>query len=383
MVKAYILLLVLSLFISITLLEGLLILGLIALILSFFKEKKIYGGKLFVPILLFALPTLLSTFLFHFRKFIKAVEEGVFQLVYFTKIEKKDADFLTKTIPYLFLIGFFLLLPFEIYSLLKYKEPRPIWGGVFETGFFYTLFGITFLLFFIKERRYLFLFGFSFSLLIVILSYKRSMILAFIVMFFIVLFLLYRSKHLSRGVFLTFLSVFLVIGAGGYLYLSKIDHRFKTFNEVLLGKKKLNEETLNVILSGRYTLFKEGMEVIKEDIKEKRILQILIGHGVRAKEYLTPRSPIVQPRYESFFLFSEFIERGIVGIIGIILIYIIYFKELLTFRIKENSDFFRLILLIPLGIHLIQTIFTYFWDAMLPVFFILFKVYESSKGRQS
>lgn len=386
MVRYYVLFLVLSLYLSITLLEGLVILGILYALWNWFKSKKLQGGKLSIPIFLYAFPTLLSTLLYYTKRFDKAIEEGLFQFIYFLNLSKDEIRFLLSQIPKIFLFGFFLLLPFELYSYHKFGETKPIWGGTFETGFFYTLSGLTFFLVsFFQERKLkiLFLLGAFASFFVVIFSHRRSMILAYVVLFILILYVLYRSKIIRKAVFLGILVLFLSVGVLGYAYLSKTDYRFKTFNEVILGYRELNEQTLNVISSERYTLFKEGLEVLKEDIKNKRYLPLLIGHGVRAKEYLTPKSPIVQPRYESFFVFSEFIERGVVGLIGILLIYAIYFKELFSFRIREKLDAYRLVIILPLGIHLIQAIFTYFWDAMFPVFLLLFKIYEVSKEHKS
>ncbi len=386
MVRLYILLLVLSLYISITLLEGLLILGLIYIVWKAIREKSVRWGKLGIPILLYALPTLLSTLIYYTERFNKAIEEGFFQFAYLINVSREEISKLLRDISLIFTFGFFFLIPFELYSFSKYGEPKPVWGGTFETGFFYTLSGLTFLILSFRVEGFLKFFYylcFLISFLIVILSHRRSMILAFVMLFLLVLFILYRNKIVKRTTFLTFIILFIGFGIGGYVYLSKTDIRFKTLNSVILGKEKLDETTINRISSGRYTLFKEGLHVLEKDISQGKLLPLIIGHGVRAKEYLTPNSPIHQPRYESFFLFSEFIERGLVGVIGIILIYVIYLRELLFFRIEGEEDLYRLVLLIPLGIHLLQTLFTYFWDAMLPVFLILFKIYELSKEQKS
>ena len=207
------------------------------------------------------------------------------------------------------------------------------------------------------------------------------MILALLIIFLIVLFVFHRNRLIKLSILIPVFASILVVSLGGYFYLSKTDQRFKTLNQILLGKRKLDDRTMNIISSGRWAIFKEAIEVIERDIKEKNILHILIGHGTRAKEYLHPESPIKQPRYESFFIITEFIERGLTGVIGILIIYTHYFSTILSFRLKREIDYYRLILIIPLGIHLVQTLFTYFWDAMLPMFMILFKISESSEER--
>ena len=384
--RYYVFLLILSLYLSITLLEGLIILGIFYLVRDYFKNRKLQDGKLSLPIILYTFSTLASTLLYYTKRFNKAFEEAVFQLIYFLEVSSEDSKKLLREIPWLFILGFLILLPVEVFFFLKYGHFKPLWGGDFENGFLFTLFGLNFFILSFHKRgilKILCLLGVVISFPIVILSHKRSMILAFFAMFLLILLVLYRSNYLRKNLFWGILVVFFLAGTAGYIYLSKTDYRFKIFNELLLRKRSLDEETLNRILSGRYTLFKEGIEVLKKDIAEGNFLPLLIGHGVRAKEYLTPHSPIPQPRYESFFIFSEFIERGLIGIAGILMIYFIYFKEVLSFRIKEELDAYRLIALLPLGIHLIQSIFTYFWDAMLPVFFLLFKIYEVSKERKS
>jgi len=338
-------------------------------------------GSLRSGISLYTFSTLLSTAIYHKQKFIKALEEGLFQFIYFLRIEKKIAERFLRIYPKI-LFGFSILLaPIVIYNNFKHGETKAIWGGSFEVGFFFALFAITsFLLFLEQGKRSKFFFIYLVSFLIFIgiifLSNRRSMILAFLFMFYIILFLLFKSSKLSKRIFIGFNLIMLASFLSGYAYLSSKDIRFKTLNDVILGKKELNFQTLNTISSRRLELFFSGLEVIKEDIRERKLINLIIGHGVRSGKYLPHKYNFKTERYESIFIVSEFIEKGLIGLVGILMIYLSFFKKVILFRVKRDTDIYKIILVVPLGLHLFQTIFTYFWDALLPIYLLLFKIFE-------
>ncbi|MEJ7555742.1 MAG: hypothetical protein WKI51_01685, partial [Aquificaceae bacterium] len=80
--------------------------------------------------------------------------------------------------------------------------------------------------------------------------------------------------------------------------------------------------------------------------------------------------------YESIFLLSELIEKGLLGLFAVLWVYYAYFRFLLGFRIEDNVDYLLMPLLLALGSHLVGTVFTFFWDAMLPLYLVLFMVVE-------
>lgn len=366
-------------FVSISLFEGIVILLLLISLYDLLKHKT-FTGILKKGISLYTFSTLFSTILYYPKRFTKAVEEGLFQFIYFLKVEKETAEKFSQIYPKILLSFSILLVPIVLYNYFKYGDTKPIWGGSFEVGFFYALFTIISFLLFLKERgkkiSYIYLALFLLFIGIIFLTSRRSMILAFLIIFYIVLFLLFKSNKLSKKMFISFNIIVFLSFLSGYAYLSSKDARFKTFNDIILGKKELNLQTLNRISSARLTLLLDGLEVIKEDIRERRFINLLIGHGIRAGEYLPHKYGFKAGRYESIFIVSEFIERGLIGLIGILMIYFSYFKKIILFRLRENQDFYKLILVIPLGLHLIQAVFTYFWDALLPMYLLLFKISE-------
>ncbi|GAB6066524.1 O-antigen ligase family protein [Aquifex pyrophilus] len=370
--------LTLSAFVSISIFEGFVILTLLLALYNLIFKRN-FTGSLRIGVSLYTFSTLLSTALYYPPRFLKSVEEGLFQFLYFLKIDKENANKFSRLFPYLMIIIGLVLLPVVLYNFYERKDPKPLWGGSFETGFFFTLFSLTSLTLFIQKRRFSFFLLFLLFIGIVFLSHRRSMILALLVMFYITLIILLRSKIISKKVFIAFNVVFLFSFIGGYTYLSMTDHRFRLLNEIFLGKRKPDYNTLNAISSARLGILRDGIEIIKEDIKEKRVLNLLIGHGVRAGEYMKHKYGAKVHRYESIFVVSEFIERGFLGVLGILLIYFNYFRYMLSFRIRREEDYYTLILAIPLGIHLVQTIFTFFWDALLPLYLVLFRVSEVSR----
>jgi len=148
---------------------------------------------------------------------------------------------------------------------------------------------------------------------------------------------------------------------------------------MVLGQKPINDETLNHISSYRWEIAKAGVQVVKKDIQERNWLALAIGHGINSGYYLEPKSP-VGGVYESIFLLSELIEKGILGLFAVLWVYYAYFRFLLSFRIRESMDYLLMPLLLALGSHLVGAVFTFFWDAMLPLYLVLFMVVEKFRS---
>ncbi|RUM58690.1 MAG: hypothetical protein DSY60_01325 [Persephonella sp.] len=104
---------------------------------------------------------------------------------------------------------------------------------------------------------------------------------------------------------------------------------------------------------------------------------MLIGHGINSGSYLPHHySPKGYGKYESIFLLSEFIEIGLIGVLAELLLIFIAFKEFLQIKITRYRDIYVVSLFIPLLIHLVGITFTFFWDALLPLYFLLYKIGE-------
>jgi len=380
-VPSYTTLLVVAAFFSISVYEGLVILGLLAL----FIKRDFEKGLLAIPVVGFITSTTVSTALYFPKMFLKSLGEGLFQAVYFFKVNAEEARTALAKMPYLLVFLGLLGLPFLVNNAAS-GSYKVFWGGVFEAAQFYTIFSFAAFLIAVKELKskgtlsadavfYLLLFGIFLS--VVILSQRRSYLLAVPVTLVCLLILLKRNGLVSSRFIAGVMAAFLIGGAGAYYYLSVKDVRFKTLNEVLLGQRKLDERTMNVISSIRYNLLVDGLNIIRKDVEEGRLLHILIGHGIRAGLYLPhEKSPKNWERYESILFVSELVERGIVGVLSITLIGFLSLKKFLSVRVEDESEIVYLVAFIPLMMHFVASIFTFFWDALLPLYLLLFKLGE-------
>jgi hypothetical protein len=123
----------------------------------------------------------------------------------------------------------------------------------------------------------------------------------------------------------------------------------------------------------------DGIDIISKDFREGRWERLILGNGIRSGLYLPQkRSPKSWERYESIILVSEFIERGIVGLLAILSIYLIAFKKFLGLKLRKDIEVLYLVGFLPLLIHLIGSLFTFFWDALLPLYLVLYKIGELS-----
>ncbi|WP_457636410.1 O-antigen ligase family protein [Persephonella sp.] len=379
--QTYLFLLVLSAFISISVFEIFVAVGLLWAFYEFLKNRRTEGVLKF-PVLAFGSVSVLSTVLYAPKMITKSIEEGIFQFLYFLKV-KADRDFVFRLIIFFIIIGI-LLLPVVFYKYYRFSQPTPVWGSTFETGQFYGMFAVmsAFLSFYFyskKDKKFI-LFAFLTLLffVVLVLTHRRSPLLGFMVAGYLSFVVLYLNGYMKKVLFWganIFLSVLIV---GSYFYLSKTDVRFQVLNDIVLGKKELNFNTLNTISNSRIRIGIDAVNIIKNDIKQGNWLNLLIGHGVRSGYYLPHEySPKNWYKYESVFILSEFVEKGIVGLMAVIGIFFLAFKRFVTVKIKEPSDIVALGLFVPLLIHLIGSVFTFFWDALLPVYLLLFKIGEN------
>jgi len=378
--QIYIFLLVLSAFISISVFEIFVVIGVLWFFYDFFRTKKM-EGILKLPLLIFGGVSVISTVIYAKKMIAKSIEEGIFQFLYFLKT-KVDKDFVYKLTIFFILIGI-LLLPVVLYKYYRFFQPIPVWGSTFETGQFYGMFAVmsAFLGFYFHskndKRSVIFAFLSLLFFVILVLTHRRSPILGFMVVGYLSFIVLYLNGYMKKFLFwsVNLLLSFLIIG--GYFYLSKTDVRFQILNDIILGKKELNFQNLNRISNARVGIGIDAVNIIKNDIKRGNWLNLLIGHGVRSGYYLPHEySPKNWYKYESIFIISEFVEKGILGLTAILLIFFLSFKRFITTKIKEPFDIVALGLYVPLLIHLVGSVFTFFWDALLPLYLLLFKIGE-------
>lgn len=325
---------------------------------------------------------------------LKGIEEGLFQLVYFLKISKKSTENLGRNLAYLSTFAGLLLLPIVFYNALDMGKPKILWGGKYETGNFYSIFALSSIILLIlekKEKRYtralMLLFLTIIYLSVSVYAAKRAPILGFAISITLLIIVIYRSKWIGRSELLAFGLVISLFFGLGYIYLSQKDPRFQMLNKIVTGDKQLSRETLSTLLTGRNLFFLDALKIIQNDIKECNTHYLLIGHGVRSGEILPHwNTPPGFQRYESIFILSEFIEKGIIGTVGEIILIVIAFRRFISTKIDTRNDLFSLFLYIPLIHHIGSSLFTFFWDAVLPVYLLLFKtgeVYFLEKDRSS
>ena len=366
--------LVVSSFLSLTAFE---ILCGISLIRVFWKAKMLLSrGLPELGLVVYGFSTLAGTFAFNPQASAKALEQALLPLTGILGKEVNPSQDVFKGINLtIFVLGNVSLLV----ALIRYftqGEFKPIWGGPFEAGFLSSLLALSCFVYAViyKEKKKLliafFAAGTAYAFLTLIIS-KRSPLLALILCLGLLVVVL-RSFINLRLVFVGSAALLLAVGVG-FMYMKDRDERFQRLYEVITLKSSPDRDTMNRILSNRVYLFERGLEVVKEDWKESRVLNLLVGHGVRPGFGLNlKRGDHREGSYESFVFFSEFIERGLIGLLGILVIYVSFFKTLFGLRLQKREQLVAIPSLFLLGLHLTASLFTYFWDALLPLHLLTF-----------
>ena len=342
-------------------------------------KLRVYGS-LFPPLLIHAFAVLLSTLLYFPSQIGKAVERGLFLLLYPLGGMWKVSHHTLYRLNLLLVWAGLLLLPVVFYRFYKTGQPAMLWGGWFEVGAFYTLFALSAVSLLLFSRRWFYILPLLTFTITVFFTMRRSAMLGFAFALLALLYLLRRRLSFKFRMSLLFLVV-LAFTVSTYLLVHK-DPRYATFWQVLTGRQALTEEALNTISSLRWQIAKAGIEVLSKDVKEGHILPLLIGHGINSGLYLEPKSP-TGGVYESVFILSELIEKGLVGLVAVLWVFIAYFRFLLRFKVENQKDYLLLPFLLMLGVHLVGSVFTFFWDAMLPLYLVYFRLAEAFSSSQA
>ncbi|MCX7738956.1 MAG: hypothetical protein N2Z80_06045 [Hydrogenothermaceae bacterium] len=371
--------LIVSAFVSISVFESLT--SILLLYTVYFSVKKSINirGKLLGGLSLYSLPTLISTSLY--GSVGKAVEQSVFPFLYLLKDRVKlGLDSFKKVNLILIGIGW-ILAPVALYKYQFLGEYGMLWGGPFEIGMWFSLFSIASLSMFILSSKYketvkMIFYGSSFTVFTIfaLLSARRNSILGFFVTLVIMMFI-YR-RLIPKKILTVIFSVVLVSGLIFSLYLVKRDVRFEVLYKVARGEVSLNDETANLIASGRWQLLNEGLEVIKKDIQNLNLFNLFVGHGVGCGNRLKPKS-FNGSDYESTIFISEFIVRGIFGLLGIFLMMFSYYRFIFSLKFSLVEDLLLAPSLLMLSCIFIGSIFSVFWDALLPLYLLMFGVSEN------
>ncbi len=374
-------LLILSAVVSISVFEALIILSLLYHAYKSIRERNLKLGNLGLPLLLYAVPTVLSTTLYTFKDIGKAIERGVFPLIYiFWKGTGIKGELFYRANILMVLCGAFLV-PVVFYRFYKEGVPSPLWGGPFEVGNLYALFSLSSLSLYLRTRRHIYILLFVLFIGMVFFSMRRSSMIGLVVSLLFALWLL--RGMLSRKFILSVLGVVAICGGVATAVLVQKDYRFKALYEVITGKRALDDATLQEVSTYRWGLFKQGLSVVKKDLKELNLVPILMGHGYEPGRRLEPKPTIngyEGTQYESIFILTEYIERGLIGLLGIIWLVVSYYRSLIRHRLKDLTS---LSFLLALSIQLSGAVFTGFWDAMLPLFLVMYRLgyeYERSSA---
>jgi hypothetical protein len=370
-------LLVFSAFVSISAFQIVVVIALCLTLYGHIAERKRPSGILLFPFSLYAFPTFISTALFNPSYFIKCLDQALFPFLYCMKDDINPDDGLLLRINRLLVwIGIFLI-PVIAYKFLVLHRISLISGGPFEMGLFFTLFGIASLAlyFFSGKKLYILLFAIFSS--VVFFSTKRAPVTGFVIS--VIIFALLGRRFMNRRLIAAFAVGFILTFCITFAVLVKKDIRFQALSKVLFDGASLSDAHLETISSLRWGNFKGGLTVIRNDLLNLEIVHILIGHGIHPGANLNPKP--FGTNYESVFIISEYIERGLLGLVGMLIIYSRYIKFLLGFGVNRKEDFLRLPLLIVPAALMTGAIFTFFWDARLPLYFLLFGLIEKLEAR--
>ncbi len=365
----------LTFFISITVFEAFVIISLLILSYDIFtKKSKLSFGKLGFFLTIFVLSSLVSSFLFYPKVYNHIIEENVFLLTYFLK-DYLDKDSIKSFSYNISKAWFFIGLALSavgLYNLFTKKYEMLFFGGSFDSGFIFTVFFASSLSLFFYSKKPFYLIGSFLFFIMVILSTKRSDILGLFGVILVFLIVLVNSKLLDKKkVLITFLALFVISIFPSYVVFHK-DKRFLDIAYLLEGKDI--HRALERVSSERLRYLNIGLSIIERDIKEKNVLPLLIGHGIRSGVILTNKVHL--ERFESIFLVSEFIERGAIGVLMELIMYFIILKALLKTIIKKKEDIFVFNNANIFTAQILGSIFTFFWSAYLPLLFLMFGIFE-------
>jgi hypothetical protein len=366
-------LLTFSAFISISVFQALIVLALCLTLYSLFAESKRPSGILLFPFSLYAVPTFLSTALFNPSYLVKSLDQALFSFLYcFKEYINPNNNVLLKINRMLVWVGI-ILIPVIAYRFIVQHRISVLSGGPFEMGLFFTLFSLASLSLYFFSRKILYLFLFPIFSSIVFFSTKRAPVIGFAVA--LILFILMVRRFMSRGFVFVIAAGFILASVIAVTILIQKDMRFQALSRVLTGEAGIDDEYADKIVSFRWGNFKAGITIVKNDLANRNITHILLGHGIHPGMQLNPQ-PVFGTNYESLSIISEFIERGLVGLAGMLFVYLRYATFLFRFRVTRTEDFLKLPLLLVPSAHMAGTIFTFFWDARLPLYYLFFGLIE-------
>lgn len=380
----FLIILLSSAFISISLFELLIILFLLWEFYLIFKRKIKINGIFTIPLFLIMIPSIASTIIYGKLKDLAGVlNQNFFFVSYFAKNAFNPSYELFRKLNLVIVFFSFLEIFVVIFNFIFKHTYKPIWGGTFEIGIIFSLGSISaFVLFLLekdKKKKFVFLSLALFFAFLVFWTGKRNPILGLISIYLITFIKLYKLFNINKKIIFYILILFIVIFSFGISYAIYKFPKYKTIVKIIT--LQASEEEINKFSSNRWYIGKRGIEVIKKDIENKNIVPLLIGHGYNSGYYLDPPSPVGRT-YESIFLISEFIQKGILGLLGIIFMMFVYFKYIFSLKIKNTKQFVAFSFAVFPTYFFVGGIFSGIWDAILPLYFLLFGLSEKYYGEK-
>ena len=370
-----------SIFVSISLFEAFLILFLLYELYLFFRRNLSIKGIFSIPIFLLMFASITSTTLYgKLKDLAGALEQTFFLIIYFlkNKIPTSYELFKKLNIAVISIATIDALVIF--YNTFVHGKPKPIWGGIFEIGNAFSLASASALVMFFveKDKRLKFLYMILFLIFsgLIFFSAKRSSLIGFSFVIFVLLVKLFKFSKISKKWLVISLTSIFIVFSTGITYTFYKFPKYTTVFKVISFDTMLTEEEVNRFSSNRWYIGKQGVLALKKDIEEKNLLPIIIGHGYNSGYYFDPPSPVGRT-YESIIFISELIHKGIIGLFAMLLMMFLYFRFVFKIKIPEFKHIIALPSLAYPAYFLMASIFTNFWDAFLPVCFLLFGLAEN------
>ena len=377
-----------SAYISISAFEAVLILFLLYEIYLIAKRQIRLNGYLKLPLFMIITPSILSSAIYGKpHEIIGALNQTFFNITYFARDIFTPSFELFKKVNYTIVLFCSIEAVVTIYYYFN-GILKPIWGGEFEIGIIFTLGSLSAFTLFLLENekrwRYLFFVLFLAFTFLVFFSGKRNPMIGLISAYTLYFLIIIKITNVSKKWICMLISIFIIITIVGIFYAVEKFPRHKNMVINLVQGKELTEQQLNEFSSARWEIGKKGVEVIKKDVDNGNILPLLIGHGYAAGERLDPPSPVGRS-YESIFLISELINIGLIGLVGIIFLMYRFFKFAITVKLSEFNQIVGLPFLVFPAYFLVGGIFSGMWDAILPLYFLMFGIAENyySKIKQA
>lgn len=367
-------------YISISLFTALIVLFLVYEIFKIVKRQLTINGELKLSLFMIITPSLISTAVYgNLKEFTGVLSQTFFNISYFAKDMFNPTERLFYKVNLTIVIFCTVEAVITVFNYYRGLE-QPIWGGVFEIGIVFSLGSLSAFVMFLLEKDKLkkgvYLILFLIFTFLVFYTGKRNPILGIFFSYVVLFVILLRFSHVGKKVLYALSGLFFVVVlAGTYVAFEKFP-KYKILVEAVFTGKTLSERELNEFSSARWEIGKKGLEVIRKDFENKNILPILIGHGYNAGARLDPPSPVGRS-YESIFLISEFINIGLIGLLGLIFLMYKYFKFVLFTKLQSKDQIVALPFLVFPTYFLVGGIFSGIWDAILPLYFLMFGIAEN------